>query len=1228
MTSVDFARVRRLVESAYALPRDARAAFLERECGANRALRTEVDELLAAADSSEHFLDPARPPLDVASLVPPELDLQPGRRIGGFRLLHRIAAGGMGTIWEAEQDEPRRRVALKTLRFGNGSNEAVRRFRHEAEILARLRHPHVAQVFASGVHENGMPWYALEFIEDARSLTEFARARSLDLRQRLALFVDLCDAVQHAHERGVIHRDLKPNNVLVDAEGCVKVIDFGVARMRANDGTPDSFVTEAGRVLGTLPYMSPEQVGGTSDGLDVRSDVYALGVVLFELLTHELPFDVARASLAEAAHVLTTATPPRPSTRSGEIPADVDAIVLKALEKHRERRYASALELAADVQRWLRGEPVEAQQPSVMYQLRMFALRHRVLVSSLAVVIAVLLVATVVSALFALDATRQREHADDAARDAVEQRNVARLKQYTSDLYAAYGALRGLDFATAQQRLESCPEEYHGFEWWHLLRRAQGASWTRAVLASEIRSLVWHPDGTRVYVATAEGKLEVRNPTNGAVIDSLSTGESLEGRTWITPDGSAWISCSPRGRVLVFSTWPLCELRRFDVGERSSVACCLNPSGARIATVSTSGRARLWTLDGERLAEWNTFAGAGSISVSADDAWIAVSGTRGQIGIYEHASLSEVAYLTEHTSAISRVRFSPDGRTMISAAHDQTLRIWDVPSFTTRAVLHGHGDLVWDADIDALGKTLVSVGWDRTLRVWDVETASLRGIRIGHRAPGLAVALSPDGTLAASGDQDAHLAGWRVGVGDPRVTRVRGKWNWTLRVFPDSRSVLAVHGGFATRFQTTSGAVLARFPCQSGEWLSAAISRDGKSVYLGDTRGNVEQWLADGEERVARLHVDESSVRALDLLCDGRRVVAASSNGVAYVLDPQLAAAERVAELGPSLETLSAHPSEPRIALGGRAGKLVIVDAVEKRELASSDALHAEILRAAWSPDGESVALALADGRAIVWQPSSRSITHAFYGHEGAVTDVLFTLDGSRVVTSSRDRTLRFWELARDEEMAAFGDHTNSVEALAVTPDGSTIVSGSVDSTLRWWDAGPKAWQTVEKLKATGKLSRDLCDALRADATLSEPLRAKALELAGEVLDDPSELAREAWLAVREPGAARPTLERAAAAAESASRHAPNLSLAVAARALALSRLDRDEEACTVVEHARGDDRLLALVRALVLARAGRARPDRATLDDLSKATTDPLQIPTKDRAALLDELDEFVPDA
>ncbi|MCE9592647.1 MAG: protein kinase [Planctomycetes bacterium] len=1224
MSSLDFARVRRLVEAAHGLPREARAEWLARECGDDRALRDEVEELLRSAESSDAFLEPRSTPLPVANLVPPDLDLAPGTRVGGFRLTRRLAAGGMGTIWEAEQDEPHRRVALKTLRFGFGSAEAVRRFRHEAEILARLRHPHVAQVYASGVHGDGLPWYAMEFIEDARSLTEHARVHGLGLRARLALFVDLCDTVQHGHERGVIHRDLKPNNVLVDGHGRVKVIDFGVARLRANDGTPSSFVTEAGRVLGTLPYMSPEQIGGTSDGIDVRSDVYALGVVLFELLTYELPFDVANASLAEAARILTDATPPRPSTRSADVPVDLDAIVFKALEKDRTRRYPSALALAADVQRFLRGEPVEAQRPSVRYQLRMFARRHRALVVSFGVVLGVLLAATIVSALFAVDARRAERRSTDAAADALEQRNVARLQQYTADLYAAYGALRGLDIATARQRLESCPSEYRGFEWWHLLRRAESALWTRAVLSSEVRGVVWHPDGTRVFVSTREGRIEARDPTSGAVLDEVALGDELVGRMAITSDGEHLVATTTRGRVFVLSTTPLCEEHSWSTGDSALLSCAVDARDERLATSSWVGRVSVWTLAGERLAAWKTDSATGSISFSRDGAWLAVgTSTTTSVLVFDAATGATVARLGDHTGYVSRVLFTPDGKTLVSASHDQTLRVWDVPSFTLRGVLRGHGDLVWDIDVDQSGRRLASVGWDRTLRVWDLDELALASTELGHGAAAIAVALSPDGTRAVSADMTSRLFAWKLGAGDPRVTRVKGKWTWTLRAFPDSKSILAIHGGFATRFEAPSGKELVHYAASDAEWRSAAVAPDGESVLLGNTLGYAEGWSADGQRRIARAHVDDAALTALAWLAGGERFVAVAQSGLAYVGDAALGSIEQIADVAPSLSTVAAHPREPIVALGGRAGRLVFVDPLEKRELFAAEPLHAEIVRLAWSPDGARVGLALGDGRIVIWNYAARAIERVLDGHEGAANDVLFTADGERVVSCAVDRTVRFWDLTRGAEMAVFGDHTNSVQALASTPDGATIVSGSLDSSLRWWDAGPKAWQTVEKLKPTHFLARDLRAAIQEDAALADGLRVKALELAESSIDDPSELAREAWLSVRSPGAARTTLEHALELARTALRHLPNDPLARAVAWIATARLGLGGERASRPSSI-DEEPLLAIAAAYLAARVDKTLPSAAELAELRKPAACPPLVPPRDLTKLVDELREL----
>jgi len=343
--------------------------------------------------------------------------LEPGvpARIGRYVLRRRIASGGMGTVYEAIQEEPRRPVALKVVKHDFNGPEALRRFQVEVQILARLRHPAIAQIYEAGTHDEGngsVPFFAMEYIPNAKSITEFAESRKLGLRERLALFAVVCDAVHHGHQKGVIHRDLKPGNILVDSSGNPHIIDFGVARATDTDLVLATVQTEVGQLVGSVAYMSPEQFDADPSDIDTRSDVYALGVVLYELLGGRLPYDVLRTRVFEAARVVREDPPLRLGDLNHATRGEVETIVHKALEKERDRRYQSAFGLAEDIRRYLAGQAIAAKPPSIGYHIRVFARRNKVLLAAVAAIFVVLVLALAGSTSLYLRAERERQRAE------------------------------------------------------------------------------------------------------------------------------------------------------------------------------------------------------------------------------------------------------------------------------------------------------------------------------------------------------------------------------------------------------------------------------------------------------------------------------------------------------------------------------------------------------------------------------------------------------------------------------------------------------------------------------------------------------------------------------------------------------------------------------------------------------------------------------------------------
>jgi len=542
MSTRTSARARSVFDAALEVVESERRAFVERQCADDANLKADVLSLLEAlqrrGDAWEAGAASAlgMGAAEIASRAAERSEggghdpAIVGVSIGGFRLVRLIGAGGMGTVYEAVQESPRRTVALKVMHVGVGEMNVHRRFVEEAQILARLQHPGVAQVFGAGTHElargtaeeaalasmlgvgRSVAWIAMEFVEGARWITAHAREKGLSTRERLTLFSSACDAVHHGHMKGVIHRDLKPANLLVNEGGSVKVIDFGVARAidAGAQGTLGAGgVTGVGVMLGTLRYMSPEQCDGDPHAVDTRSDVYALGVVLYELLTGAMPYELCERSFTATVRTIREMAPIPPSSVRRALHGDIERIVLKAIEKERDRRYQSAADFADDLRRHLANLPILARPTGPAHRAAKFARRNPLLVG-MGVLAVIAVMGGAVGVSVALVRAVRAEAAEKVRRDEAERR------AYVADLFAAGAAIVAQDGGGALARLDAAPEIRRGWEWRYLRGLADQSIARHEAPNGEARYGT-SPDGRIVIGQYAAGVVRAFDPDMGHV---------------------------------------------------------------------------------------------------------------------------------------------------------------------------------------------------------------------------------------------------------------------------------------------------------------------------------------------------------------------------------------------------------------------------------------------------------------------------------------------------------------------------------------------------------------------------------------------------------------------------------------------------------------------------------------------------------------------------------------
>ncbi|MCX5689100.1 MAG: protein kinase, partial [Planctomycetota bacterium] len=661
-------RIEELFHEALALDAVPRREFLDRIEREEPRVGAMLRKLIEAHEAAERSMP--TPPIEGAtdaSMALPD-DLLLGETLNGFTVERVLGMGGMGTVYFAMQQSPRRHVALKVLHAGGLSREATYRFTLEAQVLASLDHPSIAHVYEAGfasVRGTRVPFLAMELVAGC-TLHDHAHTTQASLEQRLSLFTQICGAVEHAHRKGVIHRDIKPGNIMVGACDVPKILDFGVARLISPNEQSAAGRTQAGQIIGTLQYMSPEQVAGDPLQIDTRTDVYALGVILFELLAGELPYDVRSTSVAQAALIIKDHTPRALGLLRPQYRGDLETIVAKAMEKEPARRYQSAADLAADIGRYLRHEPILARPASRTYLVRKFVRRNRA-ITALSAVVLLSLVGGIAGVTMAMrramaakvdaDIARAAESTALATSKGHEQRAVkhaaeAEFASYVASIAAASAAVDSFDVRAARRFLEQCPEHLRQWEWRYLQQR----------LNDDLSEQMFPPKAT----------------APGGQVWSLRTSE----------DGK-WVAASNASTVMIWN--PL-------TGER------------RDLTIEQPGKA--WSLDHVH-----------GVSLSADGALLACAHAWQRVAtVWDLRTGKLLQEFTGHTDEVEDVGISPDGTRLITGSYDSTVCIWDVATGKRLRVLHGHSGRVQNVSFSRDATRALSCSSDGTMRVWDVET--------------------------------------------------------------------------------------------------------------------------------------------------------------------------------------------------------------------------------------------------------------------------------------------------------------------------------------------------------------------------------------------------------------------------------------------------------------------------------------------------------------------------
>lgn len=1027
-------RVKEIFDGARRLEGKEREAYIDAACvdepdGASMA--REVRALLADLASATGFLEGATG--GAAALAATLLATGPGEgvgtRIGPYKLLERIGEGGFGLVYMAEQEAPiRRRVALKVIKLGMDTRQVIARFEQERQALAMMDHPNIAKVLDAGATPTGRPYFVMELVR-GEPITTFCDDRKLGVRDRLALVSQVCDAVQHAHQKGIIHRDIKPSNVLVTiADGdrpTPKVIDFGIAKATQARLTERTLFTEFRQMVGTPEYMSPEQAGMGGDGgidIDTRSDVYSLGVLIYELLTGVTPFDPGRlrsAAFEELRRIIREVDPPRPSTRlstmetlaevaarrrtepmrlRSAIRGELDWIVMRCLEKERVRRYATAADVSRDIARYLGNEALEAGPPGKIYRMRKFVRRHRRAVAGAVVLLATLvlgLIGTTSGAIWALRARERAERSEGMAVAAAEAEAEARRRADASAAESrsrAYGLALGLaaagieqgDLDQARGALAQAPLEHRGWEWSYL---AWAADRTAGEYESAPDTLLVRSsgDGTLIFTRGASGEVRAFSAETGRLVRSFNVGPGVPWR-------GMKLEPNHDGSMVIVS--------HDDDGE------------ARLG----EGAVSLWdTVEGRRLWTERTETLCG-VDISTGR-WRRTAEGAVRIGLLDDGVLDRFTFSRERISWI----VGPVGESgLVVYGIEGGADLWDLGESRWLARLPFSNFVIPDA---ASGQ-VVYLPWNHgEVHAFDFATGESRSLHIpawdtqSVGAGAFGVVPSP-GTI--------HIHAW------PRRERIG-----TVLIPRSARST--------------------------------GVSEDGRIVYVVESDGRTRAMaIASGQPFTVQAR-DRGGYASVPCPTGQRTVTVGWGSVCAY--DAQTGEEEWSAYPSRAAQYAAAFSADGRLlAVGGVASAVTILEAANGRIVGRLAAPGREVVTSlAWSPAGDRLLAGLWSGGIVEFNASRPEEAGSMWarGHESPVVCLEFSPDGSRVLSASRkglalkdywvpapgsDSSVRLWEGAEPREFVTILRAEEGVDAATFSPDGN-LIAVAADSSIVVFDA-------------------------------------------------------------------------------------------------------------------------------------------------------------------------------